>query len=600
MKIKDIFRKNFYRQQFFLLSRKKPFDYIFFDWSVFLVLLLIFCVGYIFLFPYSYGINMPAMETQAALLESILRTIGVLFGITFSLIVLSFNIFYRYFGRYAFLDFFKNRSAKICITLLFAAVVLLSYSVYFIKEAPVSSSFSNFIFFFSIMLSIVSFFSIFPCFIFLLRNSQNRKNIINLFNKLNEDVAVARFIAKMEGDMHTFHQKDPINIINEIGLMSVKESDFYNIELITDTMVDFFRTNVTNKEEEKYYVDFKDLYYKFFDSLENFYFLALKEKNEYIAILVMRTIFRIERLVFENIEKEGFEEFLGHGEKYRYLNLNFTTEKFFKKALQYGEDDICQEIIEEYRSFSKAVFVKLFPPEVNYIGSNRFDTAQKCEVVFEPLAKFLAFAEILAPAKKHTLFKEIFNSFYVYEVQVLDLETTDSTKCFILNVIHNYKKECFQKYIDLNDVQQISYLNFPFKEGANVYEKIKCKIPHLGLLEMIDMLFAKGKLNNVVINQAKAQMLHMIRIDDEVLIKDLVQKFVDISHRIDVSASLDRKDLYIKLHENLRIVQRDAIAKPATEAVREMIQLAIASFDKLEAYKQELKKVGYVSDARII
>jgi len=600
MKIKYLFHWNFYRQQFFLLSHKKPLDYIFFDWSVFFGLTLIFFIGYIFLFPYSYGINMPAMDTQAAILESILRTIGILFGITFSLIVLSFNIFYRYFGRYAFLDFFKNRSAKICITMLFAAVVLLSYSVYFIKEAPARSSFSNFIFFFSIILSVVSFFSIFPCFIYLLRNSQNRKNLVNLFNKLNEDVAIDRFIAKMDGELHSFHQKDPINIINEIGLMSVKESDSYNIELITDTMVDFFRTNIINKEEDKYYVDFKDLYYKFFDSLENFYFLALKEKNEYIATLVMRTTFRIERLILENIEKDEFEVFLGHGEKYRYLNLNFTIEKFFKKALQYGEDDICQEIIDEYRGFSKAVFVKLFPADANYNGGNRFEIAQKCEVIFEPLAKFMAFTEILVPVKKHTLFKEIFNSYYVFEQQVLDLETTDSTKCYIFNVIHNYKKDCFQKYIDINDVQQISYLNFPFKEGANVYEKIKCKIPHLGLLEIIDLLFAKGKLNNVVINQAKAQMLHLIRINEELLLKDLVQKFVDISQKIDASDNLDKKDLYIKLNDNLKIVQQDAIAKPVAETIREKIQLAIASFDKLETYKQELKKVGYVSDARIV
>src|SRR5690606_19976290 len=111
--------------------------------------------------------------------------------------------------------------------------------------------------------------SIFPCLINLLRSSQNRKHILRLFEKLNEDWVLNEIVAKMENELPTFYQKDPINILNEIGLSSIKDYDNYTLELITENIVNFFATNATNKNKGKSYISVQNLYYRFDNLFSN-------------------------------------------------------------------------------------------------------------------------------------------------------------------------------------------------------------------------------------------------------------------------------------------------------------------------------------------
>lgn len=598
--MKHLFTKNFYKYILFKIRRAKPLDYIFIDWPVLMFFLMIFILGILLFFPYKFELKLPLPENQVSLLESLLRTIAILIGISFSFIILSFNIFYRYFGRYAFLDFFKSRIVKICITLLFTTITLLSYSIYFIKEANENNGYTMFLFFFSILISITSFFSIFPCFIILLRNSQNRTHIIKLFEKLNEEWSLNKFIAKIENQLPSFYQQDPINILNEIGLMSIKESDNFNIELITDNMIIFFRENISNKSQDKYYVEINDIYHRFNDVLENFYFLAIKEKNENILVTIVHTIFRIENIILENINQEGFEFALGHGDKYRYLNLNFTVEKFLKKALQASEDSVCQEILENYSYFVNSVIIKLFPENINYTGSNRFDIIQLCDVVFDPLTWLVKFVEFVISAKKVQLCGEIFSTFNTIENKVLDLKTTNSTKCFLFNVIHNYKREGFEKYIDANDSHHISYLNFPFKEDPYFLEKTGCKTTYLGSLEILDLTFSKNKLNNVVINIAKAGMLHLIHIKNEDLLQKGIEKFAKLASLIQENDNNYRKDVYLKLLENLQVVQKSAIEQSASQKILDLLKSNVELFHFKNKFRIDLEQAGFVTDERII
>ena len=110
MKISDVFKKQFYIYYYHKIKRERPVDYIFFDWKVFASLVLIFTCGLLIFFPKKIEIIIPDLKSQAYILESILRTVSIFVGISFSFIILSFNVFYKYFGRYAFLDFFKRMS----------------------------------------------------------------------------------------------------------------------------------------------------------------------------------------------------------------------------------------------------------------------------------------------------------------------------------------------------------------------------------------------------------------------------------------------------------------------------------------------------------
>ncbi|GEP50733.1 hypothetical protein FNO01nite_14050 [Flavobacterium noncentrifugens] len=598
MEIEDLFKKKFYAYYMEKLNREKPLDYIFFDWKVFFLLIFVFVIGLALFLPQEFILVIPVLKSQSFILESILRTVSIFIGISFSFIILSFNIFYKYFGRYAFLDFFKSRSAKICFTLLTSTVALLIYSVSFINEVRVGNSYTNFLFIFSITLSITSSFSIFPCLIYLLRSSQNRKHILRLFEKLNEDWVINEFVAKMENQVQTFYQKDPINILNEIGLAAIKDYDNYTLELITDNINSFFETNIKNKTKKKGYIDFQRIYNKFDDLLSNYYHLSVKEKNENLATSIVYAQLKLEYIVINNIEDEDFN-FLLIGKKYKFWNLNFTLEKFFKKAIQFNEDEVAKEILSGYNSFITNAIVKLYPENINYITSNRIDVITKSEIVTEPLGVLSKFAEILISSKKVHLFTEIFNTYYCVELKILELNTTNSTKCLLLNIVHNYKENTFQDYIELSEVKRITYLNFPFKHSATYYQKIDCKIPFLGSLNILDLLFAVNKLNAIAINQICIEIAMILQEKKNYeLVEKGIEKLIDISKKIKDSDGEEKKDIYLKLLDNLKKLYQDAIDYQVVDTMKEKLKNAVESFESEAKFKQELKDNGYIRDER--
>lgn len=204
--IKQLFTFQYYRYWYYKIGREKLWEYLFFNWHVFLVLVIIFSAGIIIWFPGKILLSIPRPIDQVYILESILRSISLFVGILFSFIILSFNVFNKYFGRYAFMGFSKNKSAKTCLTLLICAIAVLIYSSSYLKNVNKIDDFDKFIYLFSIILSVVGFFSIFPCLLILLVNSQSRENIRNLFNGLNRNWAVSNYLANdIDESSYEFH-----------------------------------------------------------------------------------------------------------------------------------------------------------------------------------------------------------------------------------------------------------------------------------------------------------------------------------------------------------------------------------------------------------
>lgn len=604
MKLKTLFKKKFYIYQYHRLKRKLPFDYIFFDWRVFLLLVLFFTVGSILFFPYKFEISFPSLEIQIDVLESILRVVSIFIGISFSFIILSFNVFYRYFGRYAFLDFFKLKSAKICLTLLICTIVLIMYSITFIRESSSKSSYTDFLFIFSIVVSIVSFFSIFPYFINLMRDSQSRENISHLFAKLDDDdYVIEKFIARIENKPESFYHKDPISLIYEIGIGAIKEFDKNTFELINSNIESFFRNRINKRLKEGAIIDVKEIYYNFTNLLTDFFEFSIKEHNSEFSNQAINTRYKIEIIVLQNIDNKSIlEEFRDFDNIYKHWNFNFDFENYLKKAVKYNEDEICGRIIHRYHSFLTHSIVNLYPKNIIYNRENHYETAKLSEIVFDPLRILSNFSEILITHGKNLILNEIFTAFYVIEGKVLDIDTANSTKCFIYHVIHNYKKSIFQLFMESPETTRISYMFFPFKDSIRIYEKTDCKIPFFGALEMLNIIFSFGKLNNVVINQIKAEMLHLIRIKEfsNNLLISAIDKFVELSSLIKETDSNSTKDLYLKLIEKLEIIDNELRKQNnIPKEIIEKMEQAIKSFDKKSRFQEELKSQGFISDERI-
>lgn len=566
------------------------------------MLLAIFLVGLFTLFPYSLKLEIPTIQSQIYILESILRIVSIFIGISFSFIILSFNIFYKYFGRYAFLDFFKIRSAKVCLTLLVTTILLLIYTISFLKETSNPIAYTNFLFIFSIVLSVVSFFSIFPFFIKLLRNSQNRKHISKLFDKIGgEDYVINNFLSRVKGDKASFYHKDPINLINEIGLSSIKEFDNNTFELINEKILSFFKDSVSEQLEKDEHIDLIGLYHNFMDLLSDFYELSLKERNEKFSKTIVNTRFSIEYEVLENSDNKIFSEFNDFKDEYRHWQLNFDVEKFFKKAVQYNEDEICELLINNYISFAGKSIVKLYPKGLEYSKNKHFEVIFGLGATFEPLKMFAKLADILFANERYSLGHLVFNAFQSMEYKIFELNTTSNTKCVIFSVLHNYKRDIYERYLDSPNSDYIGYADFPFKNGAHIREKVKCNSIYLGLLEIVDLLFSKNKLNNVVLNIVKAEMFLMAGKKDfnNILLDRTIEKLKKLSKQISKNDSDYKKDLYLKLEKYLSYIQESLKANKAPKELIEKVEKTLNTFNHNERFQKELDKKGFVSDERI-
>ena len=479
MKLKLLFKKQFYIYWFYKIKREKPWDYLFFDWVTFLILGLTFVAGLLIFFPGKLIINIPGVTTHVYIVESILPYLSLFIGISFSFILLSFNIFYRYFGRFAFIDFFKTRSAKVCLTLLICTIGLLIYSTAYIRDIKEPNSFAKFLYTFSISLSILSFFSVFPCLLLLLRNSQTRENIKRLFHRLNENWLIDEFHARViDKSLHKFYHKDPISILNEIGLSAIKEFDNKTVLVITTNCPEYFEKNLKLFASDKSRIDNLTLYDEFTKLLSNLFQLSVKERNETASMMILGSRCRLEEHVLNNLKIKGFENFIDHAGTYRHWRLNFDMADYFKRAIQFNEDDVCKRIIDQYRDFTVTAIPILFPQDFKYSRENHYTAAREADMVFEPLRAINELIPTMILNKKNHLFQAIFTLYYTIEQTVLKLDTTNDVKCFILNIIFNYKYDAFSQYSDLQDVQHISNLNFPFSWTVQTYKDTECTTPH--------------------------------------------------------------------------------------------------------------------------
>ena len=589
------------RYHYYKLLHEKPWNNIFFDWKIFFFIVFLFFIGFFVFCTESFCLTFPQIESQKDILSFILTIIGLLVSIVFSFLILSFNISHRYYGRYAISNFLKNKNARVSITLLISSITLLIYSLYYLGESIESDGYTNFLFISSLVLSTISFFFIFPAFNNVLENSHSRNKIDSIFSLINEDRILDEIYAEEENNIPSFYHKDPFNILYEIGITSLRDYDYTSLEIITSKIPLFFKQNIKNKEEGNFSLDYKSLYFKFSTLLFDIYECSIKEKNEKCALLIIRSLFELENIVLKNIRKQDFSKFLNY-KKYNYVDFSIILEKCFYKAIKHDEDGVCIYIIDLFNSFSKKTIIEIAPQNISYSKDLHYSLVEKYDIVTEPLRQIKKYSEMLLIRKKPHLLKEVFNVIYVLEVVVREFHTSEGIKNMLYNIILNYKKDIFIDYISEDEVTSIKFLYFPFKWTIYIYKDTKCKIPFLGLLEILDELYNKNKLNNLVLNEVKAEMFCIIRekifYDD--LMKRAIDKFVSIGSTITKNDSDSKKSTYMNLQENLHFVLNYAIEEKVEE---KWINLLKKSLDKFKLYKKfetDLSKKGYIRDRRII
>jgi len=606
-KLKFLFRKTFYRYWYYKLKRERPWTVIFFDWPTFLLIGAVFLAGLYLLFPGKVQLSIPNKDGIVYVLESILRNLSLFVGISFSFLLLSFNIFYRYFGRFVFIGFFKNRSARVYLTLIICTISLLIYSITYTRDLTETNRYTEFLYFLCLSLAATCFFGIFPSLISLLQNAQSRDNIKKIFDELNENWLIKEWEARVyDKSMHAFYQKDPITILTEIGTAAIKEFDNKTIGVITSTCPEFFKKNIEEVEKKKQGIDNTTLYQEFNLMLSNLMPLSLKERNEVASNMIISSRFKIEELVLNNLDVEGFDAFNDHDKKYRHWTLTFHLADYIERALQFNEDAVVERIIDRYREFAAKSISILFPKKFTYSKAKHFEATQETYMVIEPMTKLSDMITKLVLYKKPHLFQPVFRSLISLQEAAMKQSIDDAAKCFLLGIISNYRISMFEAYAGMEEVKHISYLNFPFQTTSYVYEQTKCKIPHLAALSVMDMLLSTGKLNLIVINSMKAEMMGFVKlasVDEGAmsLLRSTINKFVNLAQTIKPTDTDYRKDIYLKLHQYLgyftsyrpELFEKDP-------ALGELFSEAGSRFEHKELFEKELLEKGYVGDIRII
>lgn len=596
--MKEISRQ--FRYWFYKLRNIPYSDYLFIDFTTVVCLAVIVLINMFIFLPGPFLYNTPPIESQKNIIESLLKILSIFFGITFSFIVLSFNIFYKNFGRYVFLNFFKSALIKRPFTLLLCTICFLTYASYYIGETKVASSYSTSLYYLAIILCGISFLCLFPSVVLLLRKSQSRKNIKDIVRKFGDDPDMETMEVKYMDKDHDILYKNPYILLSEIGTVAVKEFDSATVGTITKECFKYFElcANISDerkrKDKLKVYGDITDLFLHLFQ-------FSIKERNTSAAISVCRKRFELEEYVLKNLDKIPYRDY---DNMYLFWSLEYDMERYFDKAILFNEDEVCKVIIEEARDFITLALPILIPK--GYACKNHGIGHREGSAITGSFRYFVKFNEQILYYKKGLFYNTLTTTYSTLAMRILGCDFDNSGKEHLLTVLDNSELECFEKLLKNRDGASLGYLELPFRNSIEAVINAGHKYRFQLLLKSIDLLFFYGQLNNIFLNSVKGDILMSMRRANEssqlnAITMIGVTKLQYLKSLITPSDSDYRKEIYIKLEYYLRIIQNYAseIALNNEELTAKLTSV-LSDFTFLKAFKNELEKKGYPFDDRIV
>jgi hypothetical protein len=592
-----------------LIYRLKRFhlnDYLFLEPTTLLIVVSVITVNFILFFQGVIDFHFPRLEIEIYIIEVLLKTLSIFIGIVFSFIILSFNIFYKNFGRLAFINFFKNKSVKILFTLFVTTIVFMIYSLAYLNEIDISDYYAKSLFSLSITFCIVTVFSIFPAIINILKESQNRVNIHKLIQQLNTDWIIS-YHENLLWDKklaYKHYQNDPITLLTEIGTNAIKEFDRATLIIMMDGCEDFLYTSI-KQESNKAGIEPKKLYYEFGTLINNLFQVAIKERNESAMFLFLDRRFAIEKAILLNNEIVKLYDF---HDKYHGWTFKYDMQDFFRKAIQNNEDDVCRRLIDSYREFITIIIIMVLPDrKFDYDFDDMMQGMDEKSMISEVFSEVDDFLTSIINKRKYHLFQNISALYSALDLVSIDSKNTNNSKVFLLNILNNYKLDGFNKFIVNSDIRNLSMSFYPFTTStSHALREIGCSIPFKYSLKAIDILFANGRLNTMVINSLKADTFFLIQnIAKNKVNKGLltlsIEKFDHLRSMITESDSDYKKDMYIQLKKFLNYIHEEAgnLIPTETETL-ELIKNKLTLFVLYDKFKKELDEKGYISNDSIV
>ncbi len=576
-------------------------ELIFLDWYAILIFSTIIVLNLLFnLSEVGLPSQFPSLEDSISVLEILVRSIVVLLSIIFSFTLLSFQIFNKYFGRFAFFDFFKKRHLKLMFTLFILNVAFLIYSIGYLKTCHINNNFTTYgkiLFLEAVLFSIILCLSIFPVMINLLSESQNRTNLKRLFRSINIDNTMS-FTTFFEQEINEEeYHTNVFKIINEIGLSAIKDFDQSSFEIVVRSIYLKSKEVFENDKSLEYK---KQLYYNFRNNLKDFFIYAVKEKNSFALSRILTTRLIIEKETIKNKLIQDYQNL------YKGWDFNFDIEDFFSKTTQYNEDSTSSEIIDLYRDYFTEIIKNYFPSFLDYDFERPYENMEATNIVSTNYGLIENFIKTTSSTKKPIVLKSICNLFCTIDLIILESKNTVNAKKYLLYVNNFYKQKYLKCLIEDALIKNIEFQYYPFGIAkTSEITKLKSAIILRGQISSIDYLYQKKVLNNLVLNDLKAVAFSIMEnlsedlVLGEKLLTEIIQKFDYLRSLIKKTDNSERKDLYINIHRYLEYIKSGYAEKGIDYNIKDLLNNIILKFEYLNEFKKDLDEEGYLQNKNL-
>lgn len=598
MKDKWIFVKYYFIRNYYKIRDINFNDVIYIDKKTTFIFLSIVVLNILLnINEIQFTVKFPSLENCISTVEILMRTIVIILSIIFSFSLLSFQIFNKYFGRFAFYDFFKKSHLKVMFTLFILNISFLIYTFNYLKTCLVDNYFriyGKLIFIESILFSFVLVISIFPVMINLLSSSQSRINLKRLFNSITDDNILESQSFYNEEIDEDDYETNSFKIITEISLVAIKDFDQSSFEIIIRSI--YIKFLEVSKSEKSFEIK-RNLYYKIRDIFNELFAYALKEKNSFAMNKILQARFGIEKeVITTNI-------IIDYQDKYNGWDFNFDFEDFYNKSFQTNEEIISVEIVNLYRDFFSEIIKVKFPKTFKYDFEKPYENSIETSLVSTNYSLIEKFIKSSGNSKKTLILKNLSNLFSTLDLIILESKNHNDTKNYLLQVNNIYKEKFLKVLIEEAQVKNIEFSNYPYGiVNTSEIKELNSSIILKSQLKSFDYFFQKNVLNNLIINDLKASAFHLISLyeTNEVKSKELlmliINKFDYIRSLINENASIERKDVYIKLNKYLNYIENELNQTINDTELSQLLSNIKSKFTYYENFKQEIKKEGYIQD----
>lgn len=485
-------------------------------------------------------------------------------------------------------------------TLFVLNVGFLIYVLIYLKNCLAIQTFNNYgklIFLESILFSLCLILSIFPVMTSLLSQSQSRSNIKNLFDSISKYEMASTYNPYNEIE-ETEYETNSFKIIQEIGLVSIKEFDHITFELLIKNIYNKFKTFSETTES----LDLKrQLFYRFRDVISDLFDFSAKERNSSAMFNLLSCRYNIELVIAKS------EMVIDYNNRYRGWNFNWDVERYFDKAVQFNEDAICCEIINLYRDYMTEIIKTKFPVSFKYNYDLPFENIDDTSIVTTNFSLIENFCKVAGQLKKTLVLKNISNLHSTLDLVIVESGNYVSTQQYLLQINNISKQKYLRSLVEGANVKNIEYLYYPFGLATNSEVlKLNSAIIFKGSLEAFDFMYQRNALNNLVINQLKADAMGFINSfpKNEAVYKNLILLAINKLHYtstlINENDTDEKKETYLKLKRYLSYISSHFFQNLTNDEIKLKITEVENKFPWHDKFEQELIAKGFIQNKNIM